>query len=224
MDIVRSLNLKSVDGPTHLRGHTDTVLSSGFILDSNNLPLPVPSVATYVTLTLTHKMLLPLHLYIATTINQTSTEELLTNFNNTCNVVLNSIAPVKIWKVKSTHSMPWLNNYTREIKRKCRQAERKWKKDHRLVSFQIMIELTYTYQQFVKEARSSYFSNIISTNLHNPRILCKTIKSVINPPPSQQTEATPLICEQILSFFKTPYWSCHRWPCFSTLKPLCLAQ
>ncbi len=44
-----------------------------------------------------------------------------------------------------------------------------------------------------------FISNSETTKV--PRILYKTIESIINPPPSQQTEAFPLICEQFLFFF-----------------------
>ena len=167
MDIVYSFNLaQSVEVPTHLKGYTlDIVLSSGFILDSVNLcensfcvsdhkatmfrsllPLPAPSEATYVSSGVlnTNSADRFHNAFTTASINNNnqksnmSTDELLTNFNNTCKAVLDSVAPVKICKVKSTHCMPWLNDYTREMKKKCRQAEQKWKKDHLLVSFQAM--------------------------------------------------------------------------------------
>ncbi len=45
-------------------------------------------------------------------------------------------------------------------------------------------EILSTYQ---KEARSSYFSNIITTYCHNPRVLFKIIESIIKTCPRQQT-------------------------------------
>ncbi len=58
-----------------------------------------------------------------------STDNLPNNFHSTCKVVLDTTAPAKIRKVKPTRSAPWLNNNTRELKRKCRQAEWKWNSD-----------------------------------------------------------------------------------------------
>lgn len=50
IDVVHSLNLtQSVEGPTHLMGHTlDIVLSSGLILNCVVLPPPAPSVTSYI--------------------------------------------------------------------------------------------------------------------------------------------------------------------------------
>ena len=57
------------------------------------------------------------------------------------------------------------------------------------------------YQLAVKNARSVYFSNLITTHSNNPRIMFQAIQSVINPSPSQQIEATPEKCEEFLQHF-----------------------
>lgn len=90
--------------------------------------------------------------------------------------------------------MPWLNNNTREIKRKCRQAKRDGKRPSGAVM--------------------SHSLRTITSNHHNCRILFKTNESVINPP--QQTEATPMICESRYEPFAL--LNINLWPFHSALK------
>ncbi|KAL0153637.1 hypothetical protein M9458_051059, partial [Cirrhinus mrigala] len=49
-------------------------------------------------------------------------------FNSTCADIMNTIAPLKYKNHKSVPE-PWDTETTRALRRTCRQAERKWKKD-----------------------------------------------------------------------------------------------
>ena len=75
--------------------------------------------------------------------------------------ILDSITPFKENNVKQ-YSLPWINDRTRDVKRQCRKADRKWKKDKLVVSLDTLKGLMSTYQSAVKDARNSYFSNLIS--------------------------------------------------------------
>lgn len=44
------------------------------------------------------------------------------------------------------------------------------------------------YQQSVKEARDTYFSNLIAGNYHKPRVLFQAINSVVGLLPTQPME------------------------------------
>jgi len=43
-------------------------------------------------------------------------------------------------------------------------------------------ELISEFNDLVKSARAAYFSNLISSSKHNPRVLFKTINSIVSPP------------------------------------------
>ncbi|KAI5106744.1 protein lifeguard 3 [Silurus meridionalis] len=94
--------------------------------------------------------------------------------------IMDSVAP---YKVKSTNvpADPWLNDTTRALRRRCRQAERKWKKDRLQVSLEIFKNSLATYQSALKEAKGQYLSALMNSNSHRPGILFTTINSVINP-------------------------------------------
>ncbi|KAI2645342.1 hypothetical protein H4Q32_028855 [Labeo rohita] len=104
----------------------------------------------------------------------------LSSFHTICSQIMDSVAPYKVMGTKSP-SDPWLNDTTRALRRRCRQAECKWKKDRLQVSLEMFRDSLSTYQRAVKEAKGQYLSNLINSNSHRPGILFSTINSVINP-------------------------------------------
>ncbi len=113
---------------------------------------------------------------------------------------MDSIAPLKL-KCPKTRNQPWLNTESRVLRQKCRQAERKWKRDK--VSYQILRDCLRTYQAFVKTARSTYFSNLINSNVGRPKVLFSTINTVLNPIATTFPEVSPAVCNDFLEFFIT---------------------
>ena len=80
-------------------------------------------------------------------------------------------------------------------------AEKKWTKNKLSVSLASRKELMFTYQCTIREARNNYFSELIAKQSHNPRILFKTVNSVVGPPPSQPVESSPDKCQEFLNHF-----------------------
>ncbi len=66
-----------------------------------------------------------------------SVEELLSRSNSTCSNVLNAVAPFRSLQSK-IRSEPWIDDSIRSLRRCCRRAEQKWKKDKLHVSFEIL--------------------------------------------------------------------------------------
>lgn len=101
-----------------------------------------------------------------------SVDKLVSTFNNYCIGILDFIAPGKGKRWKSS-SLPWLNEKWRSLKRQYRKAEQKRKKDKldcSLVSLQVLMSPC---QCAVKEARNTYFSDLIAKQDHNSRLLLK---------------------------------------------------
>lgn len=69
------------------------------------------------------------------------------------------------------------------------------------MSFQILKDCWHCYQNTVNEAKGEYFANLISSNSHNPCVLCKTIGSVLNTPPDVSLEVSSEKCNNFLNFF-----------------------
>ncbi|XP_054605029.1 uncharacterized protein [Nothobranchius furzeri] len=96
----------------------------------------------------------------------------------TMDLVLDVVAPLKLCKSRPRRE-PWLSDVTRACRRACRSSERKWKKDGLQVSRELFRASLVAYQDAVKAARMAYFADIIETNSNNPKILYKTLNSVL---------------------------------------------
>ena len=224
--LYESFNLiQHITGPTHIKGHTlDLILTHGISLnDIEDIDFP-PSdhkALFFKTVLPTFppqpprssrsrsfkpnsgqkfQQAFPVSTSPPPSSVQPSVNDLVNNFNSTCSQILDSIAPFKI-KVAKPKTMLWQNNMTKEIKKQCRKAERKWKKDKLMSSHNNLRDLMFKYQSAVKNARSDYLSTLIATHSNNSREMFQTIQSVINPPPSQPIEASPEKCEEFLKHF-----------------------
>uniref|UniRef100_A0A8P4K1H9 Reverse transcriptase domain-containing protein n=1 Tax=Dicentrarchus labrax TaxID=13489 RepID=A0A8P4K1H9_DICLA len=225
LNLIDSFNLvQSVSGPTQEHGHTlDLVLSYGLpvfnleICDavfSDHMPVLFeaalachtvkpraaarccriinPSTAVQFSVAFNQNSIFPESVC--------STEELSSWFHSTCQTVLDTVAPLKSRQPK-TKSEPWLNDMTHAVRRECRRAERKWKKDKLQVSFQMLGNCWRHYQKTVKDAKRKHFSDMILSNCHKPRVLFNTIDSLLNAPQTACMEASPAVCENFLHFF-----------------------
>ncbi|KAL0163779.1 hypothetical protein M9458_039532, partial [Cirrhinus mrigala] len=114
--------------------------------------------------------------------------------------IMDSVAPYKVMGTKSP-SDPWLNDTTRALRRRCRQAECKWKKDRLQVSLEMFRDSLSTYQRAVKEAKGQYLSNLINSNSHRPGILFSTINSVINPVSVGINDVSEHTCSAFKQYF-----------------------
>ena len=230
MHLIESFNLTLLKtGPTHRLGHTlDLVLSLG--LNVNTTELIAPCLSDHSTILFNAilpqppaKPQRPIHrsrhinastankfsealiaapstCIIETPPQSISTDELTALFNSTCATILDTIAPFKTSKPKPKGD-PWLNDTTRALRRECRKAERRWKKDKLQISFEMLKNTRLQYQESINKARITYFSNLISNNSHNPQILFKTINSVIHPPPSTIMDLSTANCIDFQNFF-----------------------
>uniref|UniRef100_A0A669DR24 Reverse transcriptase domain-containing protein n=1 Tax=Oreochromis niloticus TaxID=8128 RepID=A0A669DR24_ORENI len=73
--------------------------------------------------------------------------------------------------------------------------------DDTVNSLQILKDCWRLYQDTVKEAKRKYFSKIFSSNSHNPRVLFKSIDSVLNAPQSGCLEASHKLSNDFMCFF-----------------------
>ena len=97
--------------------------------------------------------------------------------------------------------MSWLNDMTHAVRRECRRAERKWKKDKLQVSIQMFRDCWRHYQKTVKGAKRKKISDIILLNCHKPCVLFNTIDSLLNAPQTACIKAAPAVWENFLYFF-----------------------
>ena len=134
--------------------------------------------------------------------HESSLHQIVQNFHNTMSTVLDTVAPLKVKKMKTDRISPWLNNTdVKDNKRRCRTAERKWRKSKLTVHYNIYKDTMTTYNKAIRLARKDYFSKLISDNMGNSRVLFSTIDRLVNtpsPPPPQQSS---MKCEELALFF-----------------------
>ncbi len=88
---------------------------------------------------------------------------------------LDTVAPLRLRKIKENSPTPWYNEHTRALKRAARKMERSWRKTNLEVFCMAWRESTLSYRKALKTARSEYFSSLLEENKHNPRYLFNTV-------------------------------------------------
>ncbi len=88
---------------------------------------------------------------------------------------LDTVAPLRLRKIKENSQTPWYNEHTRTLKRAARKMERSWRKTKLEVFCIAWRESTLSYRKALKTARSAYFLSLLEENKHNPRYLFNTV-------------------------------------------------
>lgn len=108
---------------------------------------------------------------------------------------LSLTAPFKSFKPKvKSKSEPWVDYSIRSLRQLCRKAERKWKKDKLQISYEILRDCLLVYQNVVKKAKASYFTELIDKHHHTPKALFSVVNSVLNPPINSSLPVFGTLC------------------------------
>ncbi len=93
---------------------------------------------------------------------------------------LETVAPIKLKKVRGKRAAPWYNSYTHSLKKETRNLERKWRKTN-LEVFRIAWKNSMSsYRQALKAARTEHIHKLIDNNQNNPRFLFSTVARLTN--------------------------------------------
>ncbi len=106
----------------------------------------------------------------------TITSNMGTIFSNT----LETVAPIKLKKVREKHAAPWYNSYTHSLKKETRILERKWRKTNLEVFRIVWKNSMSSYRQAIKVARTEHIRKLIDNHQNNPRILFSTVARSTN--------------------------------------------
>nr|XP_054606508.1 uncharacterized protein LOC129166913 [Nothobranchius furzeri] len=126
---------------------------------------------------------------------------LTSQFNEHCLSILDNICPVRTRSVPAVNPTPWFNDSLRSLKRQCRKTERLWKKTHLHVHLLHLKDLLTSFNSAVRDARVSYFSNLVSQSKGNPKVLFNTVSSIVSPATPTASIHSVADCENFLSFF-----------------------
>uniref|UniRef100_A0A8C2H2H7 Reverse transcriptase domain-containing protein n=1 Tax=Cyprinus carpio TaxID=7962 RepID=A0A8C2H2H7_CYPCA len=204
IDILNSIGVRQhVSGPTHCRNHTlDLILSHGIDVDGVEIMQPSDDISDHYlvlcklhiaktvnstscykygrTITSTTKDCFVSNLPdVSQFLSISKTSEQLDDVTETMDSlfssILNTVAPLRLRKVKENSLTPWCNEHTRTLKRAARKMERSWRKT-KLEVFRIAWrESNLSYRKALKTAKSDYFSSLLEENKHNPRYLFNTV-------------------------------------------------
>uniref|UniRef100_A0A8C6W0R4 Reverse transcriptase domain-containing protein n=1 Tax=Nothobranchius furzeri TaxID=105023 RepID=A0A8C6W0R4_NOTFU len=125
-------------------------------------------------------------------------DSLTSQFNKHCLSILDNVCPVRTRSVMAVNSTPWFND---SLKRQCRKIEPLWKKTHLHVHLLHLKDLLTSFTFAVRDARVSYFSNLVSQSKGNPKVLFNTISSTVSPATPTASIHSVTDCENFLSFF-----------------------
>ncbi len=99
-----------------------------------------------------------------------------TIFSNT----LETVAPIKLKKVREKRAAPWFNSNSHSLKKETRNLECKWRKTN-LEVFRIAWKNSMSsYRQALKTARTEYIRKLIDNHQNNPRFLFSTVARLTN--------------------------------------------
>ncbi len=90
-------------------------------------------------------------------------------------ITLDTVAPLRLRKIKEKSPAPWYNEHTRALKRAAQKMEHSWRKTKLEVFHIAWRKSILSYRKALKTARSDYFSSLSEENKHNPRYLFNTV-------------------------------------------------
>ena len=127
------------------------------------------------------------------------------NFNCKLKSTLDSVAPLLTKTVKTKPVPPWRTATIKKLKINCRGAERRWRKSKLTVHYEILREQLKSYNNAVKQARTSHFSKLITDNKNNPRFLFSTFDLLTNTgfKKAPMTTLSGALCEDFADHFRS---------------------
>ncbi|KAJ8369327.1 hypothetical protein SKAU_G00093550 [Synaphobranchus kaupii] len=224
-EFLQLLNLKQhVDVPTHTRGHTLDLVITGSAPISNllvydlgvsdhkdiSMELPFLSPHTKPKRQIRFRNLKKINpdtmtsdLQHLSSANFSSASESVDFYNNSLRSPLDFHAPVKTRAVTFSRSAPWFTCELREMKAAGRVLERRLKASGLTVHRLAYREHQKAYSKSLRDARSQFYSNIISNSPGNSKQLFSTINHLLKPQTPSHTGTTEEQCNNFIVFFST---------------------
>ncbi len=208
-DLINSFGVKqNVTGPTHRFNHTlDLIISHGIDLtDIDIIPQSDDVTDHFLVSCMLHitdinymapryrpgRIIIPATKYrftnnlpdlsqlLCVPINTDELDTITSNMGTIFSNMLETVAPIKLKKVREKRAAPWYNSYTHSLKKETRILERKWRKSN-LEVFRIAWKNSMSsYRQALKTARTEYIRKLIDNHQNNPRFLFSTVARLTN--------------------------------------------
>ena len=141
-----------------------------------------------------------------------SLPQLLNLYDITLRSLLDKHAPT-ITKLSIPHQPnPWFSPAILLLKRARRKLERIYIKTHSTIDLNILRSASNHYNKLIAIAKKQYYSNLVQSNIHNPRNLWKTINHILhrkNTSPLPTTIPTVSLAQTFAQFFSDKVTKLH---------------
>ncbi|KAI5086096.1 hypothetical protein C0J45_23484, partial [Silurus meridionalis] len=128
-------------------------------------------------------------------------DEITNNINLILTSTLDTIAPIRLKKVREQTPAPWYNSHMHALKRTASNLERKWRKA-KLEVFRIAYkDSMLSYRQALKAAGAEHLSKLIENNKPNPRFLFSTVAKLTTNKASENCVSSQFSSEDFMDFF-----------------------
>jgi len=135
----------------------------------------------------------------------TALPELVATYNSTLLAILDKHAPVKSKLITSTQSNPWFTTELRALKCDRRRCEHKWRSHPCAQTLGFLRRATNIYNKALLAAKKFYYSELVTSNLGNPRQLWNTVNNILHrhQHPSLPTNiSTSSVAQSLAKFFE----------------------
>ncbi len=178
IDILNSIGVRQhVSGPTHSQNHTlDLILSHGIDVNGVEILQQSDDISDHYLVLCKFVSNLPdLSQLLSISNSSEQLDDVTETMDSLFSSTLDTVAPLRLRKIKEKSPTPWYNEHTCTLKRAARKMERSWRKTKLEVFRLAWRESTLSYRKALKTARSDYFSSLLEENKHNPRYLFNTV-------------------------------------------------
>ncbi|KAF7700426.1 hypothetical protein HF521_003384, partial [Silurus meridionalis] len=139
--------------------------------------------------------------FLTKPITTNNLDEITKNIDLILTSTLDTVAPIRLKKVREQAPAPWYNSHTHALKRTARNLERKWRKT-KLEVFRIAYkDSMLNYRRALKAARAEHLSKLIENNKNNPRFLFSTVAKLTTNQGSENCVPSQFSSEDFMIFF-----------------------
>ncbi|XP_074472561.1 uncharacterized protein LOC141756597 [Sebastes fasciatus] len=142
--------------------------------------------------------------------HDSSADGLVAHYNATLSGSLDSLAPLKTRTVSYTRPAPWFTTELRTQKSTGRQLERRYKRSGLTVHLEAYKEHVRAYKVALSQAKTQYYSTLITNQQNHPRLLFSTINRLLRPLDPPLPSGAPDLCTKFLDFFQDKVESIHQ--------------
>ncbi|CAB4024934.1 Hypothetical predicted protein, partial [Paramuricea clavata] len=125
---------------------------------------------------------------------------LIDKYENTLKETLQQHAPQKRRIITLRPLSPWYNEEIGQEKRIRRKLERRWRASGLCIDRQLYVKQCETVNAMIKNAKTTYYSSVISSNAHNQKVLFSTVDKLLHRKPEKRYPTTSSTTELVNKF------------------------